>query len=374
MANTKTKKATNGNDEHKKTAVEVVIERFLKDVDEKGSMAWQRPYERYDSFNYFTKKHYMGINRLLLPFGEYMTANQIKQYNIDKGYMTVGEDGKYVITDEAFKFQKGIEWYPVVFFKRQTKEVTEEEANDAIEGGCTLPDNADDGYSHFLGRDKRGYSYLYKEGVITRQKNILRYFMVADRKWFKNARGECLPSRIDTGEVKIVLSDPNRVIEDYVARSGVKVDKEYADVPCYIPALDEVKLNPYHKSANTWYATAFHEFAHSTGAKGRLNREGIVTPSTFGSDKYAKEECVAEICAYLCCAETGVYDFETSQMKEYENNLAYVQHWKQKIKDWGSNFIYIVSQADKAFAMICGGQVEKAENTVLDEDAGDGED
>ena len=33
---------------------------------------------------------------------------------------------------------------------------------------------------------------------------------------------------------------------------------------------------------------------------------------------------------------------------------AYVQSWKKRIKDWGKEFIYIVSQADKAFNYICG--------------------
>ncbi len=37
-------------------------------------MPWQKPYTQYNAFNYFTLKAYRGINRLILPFGEYLTA------------------------------------------------------------------------------------------------------------------------------------------------------------------------------------------------------------------------------------------------------------------------------------------------------------
>ena len=63
--------------EEKKSVAQIVIDNFLKDVDERGSMPWQRPYERYESFNYFSKKAYRGINRLILPGGEYLSLIHI---------------------------------------------------------------------------------------------------------------------------------------------------------------------------------------------------------------------------------------------------------------------------------------------------------
>ena len=87
----------------KKSAADILIETFLKDVDEKGSMPWQRPYERYDSFNYFSQKMYRGFNRILLPFGEYITKNQINTYNKEHGYLKI-ENGKVVgMTPEAYR-------------------------------------------------------------------------------------------------------------------------------------------------------------------------------------------------------------------------------------------------------------------------------
>lgn len=316
---------------------DIIIDRFLKDVEEKQSMPWQRPYECYNAFNYFSMQTYRGINRLLLPFGEYISANQINEYNKKH--------------KEDFRFQKGIKWYPVVFFKHDEQEVDPDYLL------TVFPDadlNAKPGT--FYGTDGV-WKYVKTQKGYERSRSILRYTDVADRTHFKNSKGEMLPSRIDTGEVVITKSEPMNVINSYVAREeGLKVIWDSADIPCYSSTLDTVELNPHHKDEDSWYSTAFHEFAHSTGHKSRLDRVGVHKPKGISSeerkDLYAVEECIAEITASLCCAECGVYDFETSCTKEYDNSVAYVQGWKKRIKDWGKDFIYIVSQADKAFNYI----------------------
>lgn len=320
--------------EGKKSVSDIIIDRFLKDVDEKETMPWQRPYERYNAFNYFTKQAYKGINRLILPFGEYITRNQINEYN-----KKMGED---------FKFQKGIEWFPVVYFTTQEKEVSHVEITEIFEGEDV---SFEEGY---IGT-KGVWNYYYMGNKLLKRRNILRYYEVADRHHFKNSKGDLLPSRIETGEITITYEEPQLVIQDYIKRSGVKVSYDSGGVPCYIPLLDKVELNPYVRGEEEWFSIAFHELGHSTGHKSRLNRVGI--NKLKGSDKdnlYAVEECIAEITASLLCAECGIYSMETSESKSYENNLAYVKSWKKRVKDWGKEFIYIVSQADKAFNYIIG--------------------
>lgn len=339
--------------EGRKTVADIIIDRFLKDVDEKESMPWQRPYERYNAFNYFTKIPYRGINRLILPFGEYITKNQIQQYNKEKGYL-IYENGKFVgMKPEAYRFVKGIQWIPVVFFKREVKDASLEEF--AEEYPDRVVDLTDEG--RFVGRIG-AWSYRVHKGGLIKDRKILRYYEVADRKFFQNAAGECLPSRIETGEVKITKSRPSDVFNGYIEREGIEVDRNYGGVPCYIPLLDQIKLNPYIKgeenAEDKWFSVAFHEAGHSTGAKMRLNREGVAKVDPNNEDQYAQEEVIAEICCCLCCAETGIYDFKTSGMDEYDNNIAYVQSWKKRIKNWGSKFVFLVSQADKAFNYICG--------------------
>lgn len=322
--------------EQRKTASQIVIDRFLKKVDEIGAMPWQKPYTCYNAFNYFTKVPYRGINRIMLDFGEYLTANQINQYNKEH--------------KEDYKFQKGIKWYPVIFFKEDSKPCTADEIVEHIEN----PDLSTEGY---IGRDGYWSYYKIKDGFV-KKRQILRYSMVAERKWFVNSNGETLPSRIETGEVEITLSDPKKVFDDYIERSGVELYTESTGVPCYIPALDRVELNKYSKSEKTWFSTAFHECAHSTGAAKRLNRIGITAKGRERTPQiYAVEECIAEITASLCCAECGIYDFETSNMKDFENNAAYVAEWKKRVKDFDKEFIYICSQADKAFNYIMGMEI-----------------
>ena len=352
---------TNG----KKTVADIIIERFLKDVDEKGTMPWQRPYESFNSFNYFTKIPYRGINRLLLPFGEYLTKNQITQYNKEKGYIVFDSNGKLAeVKPDAYKFQKGIIWRPVVFFKKDVKQVSQKDIKELF------PDvvyNPNDAYS-LIGRNG-GYFYVCRKGVYSKERNILRYYEVADRTFFKNSYGECLPSRLETGEIVITRQKPQEVIDRYQKQSGVNIDTQYNGTPCYIPDFDLVQLNPHTKNEDSWFSTAFHELGHSTGSAKRLNRPGIVKVDKTDKNKYAIEECIAEICACLCCAETGIYDFKTSCSEEYDNNLAYVQGWKKRIKEWGKDFVYIASQADKAFNMICGNPdediVDSGENNKL---------
>lgn len=322
--------------EEKRTVSQIIIEKFLKEVEETGTLPWQRPYACYNAFNYFTGQTYRGINRLMLQFGEYLTANQINQYNKEKG--------------EDFRFQKGIKWYPVVFFNHEVKEsslkVVTEKFPDA-----TIEHKADE--KVYIGREG-AWTYYTDKGKIYKSRNILKYSNVAERKWFKNSKGELLPSKIETGEVEITLSDAKEVLYGYIEREGIQLDEGSTGIPCYIPKLDVIELNKHSVSQEAYFSTAFHECGHSTGAKNRLNREGIVHAGEKGSHVYAVEECIAEICAHLCCAECGITEFTTSGTMEYQNNIAYVQAWKKHIKDFDKEFIYICSQADKAFNFIMG--------------------
>ena len=321
----------------KKSVADIIIERFLKDVDEKGTMPWQRPYERYNAFNYFTCKTYRGINRLLLPFGEYLTKKQINEYNKQH--------------NEDFRFQKGIEWFPVVFFTVQERAVSRDEILDYFT-------EVDFSKNYYVGTEGV-WNYYVIDGKAIKKRNVLRYFEVAERKHFKNSKGEMLPSKIENKIVVVDKEEPRKVIENYLNRNpNLTVSYDNGDTPCYIPMYDRVELNPYVKSEDSWFSIAFHELAHSTGHYTRLNREGIHYPKDATKKRkeelYAIEECIAEITACLLCAECGIHDMVTSGSMEYNNSIAYVQTWKKRVQDWGKEFIYIVSQADKAFNYLLG--------------------
>jgi len=52
-----------------------------------------------------------------------------------------------------------------------------------------------------------------------------------------------------------------------------------------------------------WNRTAFHELGHWTGSRTRLDRD---QSGAFGSDKYAREELVAEMAGAFVCAALGI--------------------------------------------------------------------
>lgn len=97
------------------------------------------------------------------------------------------------------------------------------------------------------------------------------------------------------------------------------------DRACYIPSVDRIcmpEVNQF-KSLAAYYQTLFHEIAHSTGHSSRADR---LEKSSFGTDKYAKEELVAEFAAAFLCANTEV------PLNE-EQSAAYLKGWAKKCKD-----------------------------------------
>lgn len=90
--------------------------------------------------------------------------------------------------------------------------------------------------------------------------------------------------------------------------------------------VDTVSMPPRVAFDNEqeYYATLFHELAHSTGNSKRLNRD---MSGDNKSKSYAVEELVAEITAALLCGETGIAN------ATLENSAAYVAGWLQALKD-----------------------------------------
>jgi len=83
-----------------------------------------------------------------------------------------------------------------------------------------------------------------------------------------------------------------------------------------------------------YYSTVFHELGHSTGKE--LKRQDL---------SYAQEELVAEITASLLCSSLGLENEEAEQ-----NNLAYLKHWYEQIKEASPKGIYFAVVAAKEAA------------------------
>ena len=93
-------------------------------------------------------------------------------------------------------------------------------------------------------------------------------------------------------------------------------------------------------------ATAFHEAAHSTGHKVRLDRP---LSNGFGSSAYAMEELIAELTSMLTVLHLGG-DFNPDLVQEeHANNTAYLKNWLTACKeDNGKALSRAFSDAQKA--------------------------
>jgi antirestriction protein ArdC len=126
-----------------------------------------------------------------------------------------------------------------------------------------------------------------------------------------------------------------------------------SDAAYYRPGTDEITLPNMGQfvNAESFYSTAFHEMAHSTGHKTRLDR-GL--DGSFGSDPYSREELVAEMTAAFLAAEAGILD------KVQDNNTAYVQHWAARLGKEPRLILDAASAAQKAADYILGVTWDKA--------------
>jgi len=139
------------------------------------------------------------------------------------------------------------------------------------------------------------------------------------------------------------------VVDEYRNREGVAINWK-GDAAYYSPDRDEVTVPDRRtfRSAESYYSTVFHELAHSTGHKSRLNRKDNTQTIRFGDPVYAQEELVAEMTNAFVGGVTGV----TSDV-EADQRVAYIQSWLKALRN------------DKKMVVIAAGQAQKAADLIL---------
>ena len=107
----------------------------------------------------------------------------------------------------------------------------------------------------------------------------------------------------------------------------------------YIPSRDEIHL-PNRRAFSTlsgFWGTAMHELSHWTGHESRLNRDMC---HSFGTQKYAREELIAEVSSWLLAVTLGT-------PHEPQNSAAYLASWVRDFKDKPRELYTAISQAQK---------------------------
>jgi antirestriction protein ArdC len=275
---------------------QAVTDRIIEGL-KKGVIVWRKTWKQTGGFpvNYASKKHYHGINVLILWFHMekhgftqpyYLTFNQIKKL---KGSVKKGSQSEIVVY-----------WQ---FLEKDTGE-----------------------------KDKNGKP-------IIRRIPLLKYYRV-----FNIQQTDI---KIPEAEKPIKEFQQIENAENFVAG--------YKDKPAvrhggrggayYNPVQDFINM-PEPESFETeadYYCTLFHELTHSTGHKDRLNRDEVVGTDGFGGEKYSKEELTAEIGTAFICSLTGI-----SNEKLEENQQAYINGWIKALENQPKMILIASNKAQKA--------------------------
>lgn len=165
---------------------------------------------------------------------------------------------------------------------------------------------------------------------------------------------------VATDREPVVVDD---AVSDVLAgyRNGPELEHRAQDRAFYVPSTDRITLpvlESFQDSAG-YAGTLFHELVHSTGHESRLARfERTGEPQHFGSERYAREELVAEMGAAILAATVGV-DVPT------DNTAAYVASWLRALRDDRSLVISAAQYAQKAVDRILGTTFDKEETDAV---------
>lgn len=130
------------------------------------------------------------------------------------------------------------------------------------------------------------------------------------------------------------------MLDGYLDRESIPL--RHGGDRAFYSHLDYIQM-PARESFNSpdgYYSTLFHECAHSTGAKNRLDRQ---KGKQFGDESYSREELVAEFTAAYLCAETGI-----SNALVEANHAAYIQSWLRALKNDKTMLIHAAQKAQHA--------------------------
>lgn len=299
----------------KTTCESILTERIIKKMEETKLLPWEQPWKEVAPRSFSTKKQFNLINSMLLEHeGDYITSNKIK------------ENG-WTLKDNAVcepVFQK--------YFK--TFELKDKEGN---------PIQDEEGNNKTRNYFYMKYTYEYP----------IAYCLDKDGN-------EVKPSK---GTTELVNYDCESIITNYFNRNKhIELDNSSSFKKAFhqgneLHARVCVPNKESFTSIEEYYSTLFHEMTHST--KFIMKREKA---SKKGDKKYAYEELVAELGAWILRGITGIETPKTEQ-----NSAVYLNSWIKTLKD-NPKYIYnAMAQAQKAVEYILEGYEEPTKEEPKEE-------
>ncbi len=278
-----------------------VTDRILELLDW-GVAPWRQPIKRRGNSDGMPKslstgKPYRGINTFLLA----MTA---WAKNYESSYWATFNQEK----QQGAKVCKGEKSTLVVFWKQYTKQDRETGEEQSIP--------------------------------------VLQHYSVFNALQCEGLAAPDFIEEEEPAEPFVPIDEAERLVVGYPRPPEIEPGGNSA---CYYPSLDKVQIGPPERfeRRESYYATLFHELAHSTGHQSRLARGLGENVSPFGSPDYSKEELVAEMGSAFLCAAAGI------SPPTIEQSAAYIDGWRKKLS------------GDKKLVVQAAGQGQRAADHIL---------
>jgi len=315
-------------------AMEKITNFMLNAIKTQKRLPWVKPWNctGVPAMNYVSKRPYSGINAFIfgfMPFENpyFLTFKQIVAL------------GKGMTKENRPSIKKGSKGIPVVFYKKL-----------AYHNKKNISDSPS------------LIKSLQAKGETVYVSMLMKVYYVFNVQDVENYSFE-FPEMIEAAKTMNNTINRNALCENIITEYSAKecsISIIKSDRAFYRLNGDTIVLptREQFKDTNKFYSTAFHEIAHSTGHKDRLDRDTIRNFDGFGNHNYSKEELVAELSASLLGSKVGIFD--TCK----DNSAAYIQNWISKLTDKPEMLMEASREAVKAVGFIEKTTTEKEVETV----------
>ena len=292
----------------RKMLVDMILQNF-----ESGAGLWKQGWRSGGTpENAVTGKKYRGVNNMFLNYvsmlrgykdNRWLTFNQMKER--EWSFKTDGE-GKSLGKNAGVS---------VEFFELRDRE-TKKKFNRSVLEGMSLDEREE-----YM--DKNVYP-------------IRKYYTV-----FNGDLIDGIPEKEKTVLDESAKSERTDKFLDFWSESEAKIIYGGGQA-FYSPKWDEIHLPSREDfySLQEFYSTALHEIGHSTGHEKRLNRN---LNTDKKSAEYAIEELRAEIASMFMEQDFEIFINE----KEVRNNSAYIENWRNAIKDNPNVLFTAIADAER---------------------------
>ena len=274
---------------------QAITDRFVEQL-KRGTVPWQKPW--FGVQNIVSRKPYRGINALLLGSTDYQSPFWIT-------FKQALDLGGHV--------RKGERSTPVIYYKILEK------------------------------RDEAGKVMLRNDGRPARIP-VVRWANVFN---LDQTEGIQAPSMT----VNQGTTQPCEKAAAIVENARLCPIHHAGFAAYYSPQDDVIRIpapSTFH-SREDYCHSLYHEMIHASGHSSRLDREGVTQQARFGSERYSKEELVAELGAAFLSNEAGILD-----SVRFENSAAYLGSWINKLENDPRMIVSAASQAQKASDFVLG--------------------